>query len=183
MDMKTQFLDMSKQQVSTRDNISLIIDPAVSYRIINPNYAKFKVQNLEATIRTSTTNSLLRVIGKISFQELLEKRGSLADEIENELRPVMIGFGLKLEDIYIKDFILAGQLQSALCSSTREKKIAEAKVISAQSDVEVAKMIKESAELLNSSSSMQIRYFEVIQKISEGQNPKVIFLPLDLNFQ
>lgn len=42
------------------------------------------------------------------------------------------------------------------------KKKAESKVISAKSDVESAKLLRQAADMLSSDAAMQIRYFEVI---------------------
>lgn len=50
----------------------------------------------------------------------------------------------------------------ALSAAARERRIAESKVISAQAEVEAAKLMKESAGILNISPAMQIRYFETI---------------------
>lgn len=56
--------------------------------------------------------------------------------------------------------------------------MAEAKIISASSDVESAKMLREAADLLSSEAAMQIRYLEAMQQVSKSDNPKVVFLPL-----
>lgn len=60
-------------------------------------------------------------------------------------------------------------------------RLGESKVISAKSDVESAKLLREAADSLNSNSAMQIRYFDTIQQFSKLQVPKIMFLPLSSN--
>jgi len=63
-------------------------------------------------------------------------------------------WGIKVEEFFIKDLIINSSLSEALSSAAKEKKLAEAKIISAKSDVESAKMMREAAELLNTSAAM-----------------------------
>ena len=65
-----------------------------------------------------------------------------------------------------------------MSSVAKQKRLAEATIISAKADVEAAKMMKEASELLDSKAAMQIRYLEVIQEIAQKPNPKVLFLSL-----
>lgn len=64
--------------------------------------------------------------------------------------------------------ILTPQMQSDLAAAAKNKRIAEAKVISAQADVESAKLMREAAEALNSKAAMQIRFLETLQMLARG---------------
>ena len=63
-------------------------------------------------------------------------------------------------------------------SAAIQKRLSEATIISAKADVEAAKMLKETSEILNSASAMQIRYLEVIQNVSHKSASKLLFLNL-----
>ena len=60
----------------------------------------------------------------------------------------------------------------------KQKRLAEATIISAKADVEAAKMMKEASDLLDSKAAMQIRYLEVIQELAQRPIPKVVFMSL-----
>lgn len=76
---------------------------------------------------------------------------------------------------------ISKELEITLSSAAKAKKIGESKVISAKSDVESAKMLREAADTLNSNAAMQIRYFETIQQMGKNQSAKILFLPLSSN--
>ncbi len=56
--------------------------------------------------------------------------------------------------VFIKDILLTPDLQSALSSAAKEKRLADSKLISARADVEAAKLMKESADILNTRPAM-----------------------------
>lgn len=61
-------------------------------------------------------------------------------------------------------------------SAAIQKRLSEATIIEAKANVEAAKMLKETSEILNSSSAMQIRYLETIQNITSKSGSKVMFM-------
>jgi len=65
-----------------------------------------------------------------------------------------------------------------MATATKQRRIGESKIISAKADVESAKLLREAADILDSKAAMQIRYLETIQNMTKGQNPKIMFLPL-----
>eukprot|EP00828_Plagiopyla_frontata_P033346 TRINITY_DN4329_c0_g2_i2.p3 TRINITY_DN4329_c0_g2~~TRINITY_DN4329_c0_g2_i2.p3 ORF type:complete len:125 (-),score=23.54 TRINITY_DN4329_c0_g2_i2:203-577(-) len=83
--------------------------------------------------------------------------------------------------VFIKDILLTQDLQVALSSAAKEKRLAASKLISARADVEAAKLMRESADILNTRPAMQIRYLETIQEIAKKPSPKLVFLPFDEN--
>lgn len=47
---KIHVLDLARQNVITKDNVSINIDTAVYYKVINPRYAYYRVQNFSLAI-------------------------------------------------------------------------------------------------------------------------------------
>ena len=84
--------------------------------------------------------------------------------------------GRQIEEIFIKDIQLSKDLQDSLSSAAKEKRLAESKIISAQADVEAAKLMRLAAEELDSKAAMQIRYLETLKQIGKS-NTRVIFIP------
>ena len=74
-------------------------------------------------------------------------------------------WGLFIENIFIKgninidlDLILQAETQRNMQSAAIQRRLSEATIIEAQANVETAKMMKETSEILNAQSAMQIRY-------------------------
>lgn len=87
-------------------------------------------------------------------------------------------FSSKVSLIGKVDLILGAETEKNLSAAAKQKRLAEAKIISAKADVESAKMLREAAEVLDSKAAMQIRYLEMIQDIAMRPAPKLLFLNL-----
>ena len=83
-----------------------------------------------------------------------------------------------MEQIYIKDMILSKELQTDLSMTAKTKRLAESKIISAEADVQSAKLMREAADILSSKAALQIRYLEILQFMAKGAGSKILFLPL-----
>lgn len=116
--------------------------------------------------------------GEHILQELLESREKLQDAIEQALDKATDGWGIFVDEVFIKDMQLTAELQSQLAATAKNQRLAQAKVISAQADTEAAKLMREAADFLDNKAAMQIRFLETLQMISKGPNQKILFLPL-----
>jgi regulator of protease activity HflC (stomatin/prohibitin superfamily) len=76
----------------------------------------------------------------------------------------------------IKDIILNQELQEILAAVAKEKRLAESKILNAQAEVESAKLMRQTADILSGKAAMQIRYLEAIQSMASNPNMKVVFL-------
>jgi erythrocyte band 7 integral membrane protein len=66
--------------------------------------------------------------------------------------------GILVERVFMEEIIVPTEIVKDLSSVARERRIAEATIISTKGDVESAKLMKESADLLDTKAAMQIRY-------------------------
>lgn len=180
--MKTVVLNLAPQTVITQDNVSLRIDTVVYYRPLNPYKLVYKLGNdfneIRNFISEMSYSAMRTVVGEVSFQKLLEDRKHVSSAIEAYVKQSVGTWGLYIENIFIKDLLLSKEVQSNLQSAAIQKRVSEANIISAKADVEAAKMLKETSEILNSQSAMQIRYLEALQNIISSDNSKTMFVSL-----
>ena len=75
------------------------------------------------------------------------------------------------------DFEISADLENELNSAPRARRIGQSSIISAQADVQIARMLADRSKLLDSSTAMQIRYLETLKTLSSKENCKVIYTP------
>jgi regulator of protease activity HflC (stomatin/prohibitin superfamily) len=93
------------------------------------------------------------------------------------IAPAAASWGIKVNDILLKDLRFSQELQESLSSAAKQKRIGESKIIIAQAEVESAKLMREASDILNTPAAMQIRYLETLQNMAKTANSKVIFMP------
>jgi regulator of protease activity HflC (stomatin/prohibitin superfamily) len=86
MDLRVVTIDVTRQEVMTRDNVPVTVDAVVYFRVIDPAAAVVRVENyLKATSLISQT-TLRSVLGQAELDELLAQR----DKINRERRAKII---------------------------------------------------------------------------------------------
>ena len=82
INMMEQVLDVPRQDVITKDNVSMQIETVVYYRAINPYKLVYKLRNdtqqIREFIKEISYSALRSVMGENVFQELLEHRSKVA---------------------------------------------------------------------------------------------------------
>ena len=127
IDMKTNILNLQPQTVITKDNVTLRIETTVYYRTINPYKLLYKLGNNLGEIRNfiaeMSYSAMRTVIGETIFQDLLEKRNTVADSIQAYVEQSVRTWGLLIENIFIKDLLLSEETKQNLQSAAIQKRV------------------------------------------------------------
>lgn len=75
-------MDLERQLILTKDNITVNIDTCVYYRIIQPKEAYYSLNSIQSSVSEVTYATLRTFCGENTLQDLLEKRQEISDQIE-----------------------------------------------------------------------------------------------------
>ncbi|KAK3828280.1 MAG: hypothetical protein J3Q66DRAFT_363434 [Benniella sp.] len=181
VDVKIQIADIPQQVIMTKDNVNVQIDSVLYWHIINPSQSVFGVSNVEAALIERTQTTLRHILGMRVLQELIENREAIGEEIQEVIDTPARSWGVKVESVLIKDITFSKELQESLSSAAQAKRMAESKVISAQAEVDSARLMRTAADILNTPAAMQIRYLETMTGMAKSSGSKVIFMPTQHN--
>lgn len=181
VDVKIQIVEVPRQVCMTKDNVNLNLTSVIYYHITSPHKAAFGITNVRQALMERTQTTLRHVVGARVLQDVIERREEIAQSIGEIIEGVATGWGVQVESMLIKDIIFSDELQESLSMAAQSKRIGESKVIAARAEVEAAKLMRMSADILSSAPAMQIRYLEAMQAMAKTSNSKVIFLPASQN--
>ncbi|CAO3567093.1 unnamed protein product [Mortierella alpina] len=177
VDMRVQISHIPNQVIMTKDNVNVHIDSIIYWHIIDPVQALYGVSDVRLALVERTKTTLRHVLGAKLLQEIIENREQLAHEIQSIIDAPAKVWGVTVESILIKDIQFSKSLQESLSSAAQAKRLAESKVIHAQSEVDSAKLMRQAAEFLNTPAAMQIRYLESMASMARNSGQKTIFMP------
>ncbi|KAF9540299.1 hypothetical protein EC957_004418 [Mortierella hygrophila] len=177
VDMRIQVSHILDQVIMTKDNVNVHIDSVVYWHVIDPFQSTYGISNVQQALVERTKTTLRQVLGAKLLQEIIENREQLGHEIQEMIDGPAHAWGVAVESILIKDIQFSKSLQEALSSAAQAKRIAESKVIQAQSEVDSAKLMRQAAEFLNTPAAMQIRYLESMASMARHSGQKTIFMP------
>ena len=182
VDIRIKTLDISKQDIITRDNIPVTADTSVFYKIVNPEYATTKIENSVRAVFNYTQGALRDVIGGMELDEVLTQREKISQEIRNVVDEETREWGIQITQIKIQQIELPENMKRAMAVQAEKEREKRATIIASEGELEAAKNIAKAAELLSHTpAAIQLRSLQTIQDISHEPSQKiVIFMPSDI---
>jgi regulator of protease activity HflC (stomatin/prohibitin superfamily) len=171
-----------KQDVISRDNVSVKVSAVVYFRIVDPEKAILQVINpIEATSQLAQT-TLRSVLGQHEMDEMLSQRDKLNAAIQQILDANTAVWGMKVSNVEIKDIDLDETMIRAMARQAEAERGRRAKIIHADGEKQAAETLAEAARLLSSEpASLQLRYLQTLADISNEKSSTIVFpLPIDL---
>jgi regulator of protease activity HflC (stomatin/prohibitin superfamily) len=182
VDLRVIVLNVPKQDVITRDNVSVKVNAVVYFRVVDPGKAIIQVANAwEATSQVAQT-TLRSVLGQHEMDDLLSQRDKLNADIQRILDQNTEAWGIKVSNVELKDVDLDESMIRAMARQAEAERNRRAKVINAEGEKQAAQALTEAAQILaQHGSALQLRYLQTLADISHDKSSLIIFpLPLDL---
>ncbi len=85
IDLREAVYDFPRQNVITKDNVSISINALLYFQIVDPKSAVYEIQNLPEAIEKLTQTNLRNLVGQLDLDESLVSR----DKINHELRAIL----------------------------------------------------------------------------------------------
>lgn len=127
LDLRTQTIDVPRQEVITKDNSPTNVDAIVFLRVVNPEDAFFKVQDYrDATISLAQTN-LRSLIGEMDLDDVFSNREVINSKLRQGLDEQTEAWGVKIEAVEIREVDPVERVKKAMeeqTSAEREKRAA-----------------------------------------------------------
>ncbi len=182
VDLRTIVLDVPKQDVISRDNVSVKVNAVVYFRIVDPGKAIMQVANpFEATSQLAQT-TLRSVLGQHELDEMLAERERLNADVQKILDNSTDVWGIKVSHVEIKHVDLDETMIRAIAKQAEAERTRRAKVIHAEGEKQAAAMLVEAAKLLGADPrAIQLRYMQTLTELGSERSTTIVFpMPIDL---
>jgi regulator of protease activity HflC (stomatin/prohibitin superfamily) len=182
VNMRIQTVDVSKQQAITQDNVPVLVNGVIFFKVIDPEAAAIKVENYWQAIIRLAQATLRDVVGKLSLDELLSHQEKLETEITKLVESSSRAWGLHVEAIKLEDIDVPEELKKMMsrqASSEREKR---ATIIKADGDRQAAAALAEAASTMAAApGAMQLRVLQTLDGLGpSASNTVVLAVPLEV---
>jgi regulator of protease activity HflC (stomatin/prohibitin superfamily) len=182
VDLRVIVLSVPKQDVITRDNVSVKVNAVIYFRVVDPGKAIIQVANaFDATSQVAQT-TLRSVVGQHEMDDLLAQRDKLNVDLQRILDQNTEAWGIKVSTVEIKDVDLDETMIRAMAKQAEAERTRRAKIINAEGEQQAAQRLVDAATMLATQpSAMQLRYLQTLADIAHERTQLLVFpLPLDL---
>lgn len=182
VDIRTMVIDVPKQDIMTRDNISAIVNAVVYYKVSDAKKAIIDVKHYEYVVSQISQTTMREIIGETSLDELLSQRDATAKKIQIILDKVTDPWGIKVESVELKEIILPESLVRVISQEAEAEREKRAILLRAKGELESSKNLKDAAtNLTKTKGALHLRTLQTIHALStENTDTTIYAIPTEL---
>ncbi|MFN1836311.1 slipin family protein [Balneola sp. MJW-20] len=182
VDLRVLTINVDKQEVITKDNVTVNVDAITFFRVVNAEDAVIQVERyIHATSMLAQT-TLRSIVGQVELDELLANRDKVNKNIQEIIDRQTDPWGVKVVSVEVRDVVLPENMKRAMARQAETERDRRAKVINAEGEFQAAKKLVEAAKMIQTApAALQLRFLQTMNEISE-ENATFAFIPLPMDF-
>lgn len=167
-DMRQQVLEVSGQEILTRDKATLRVNLQAVFKVVDAKKALIDNKDAEKQLYTLIQLALRENIGQLTIDELLAEKVALSEKITGIVAVKAEALGFKLYDCGIRDIILPGEIREIMNQVLVAQKKAEANMITRREETASTRSLLNTAKLMEDNAMLwKIKEMEYVEKIAE----------------
>ena len=132
IDLRESVYDFPRQNVITKDNVSIGINALIYFQIVNPKSAVYEIQNLPEAIEKLTQTTLRNIIGELDLDEVLVSRDTINHKLRNILDEASNKWGVKVNRVELQDVIPPADIQASMEKQMKAERDRRAAILEAE---------------------------------------------------
>lgn len=171
IDLRTVTIDVAKQVVITRDNVTVDVDAVIYYRVVEPEKAIIQVENFRLATSLLAQTTLRDVLGQIDLDDLLSKREELNKKLQAILDQHTDPWGIKVTAVTLRDVSLPDQMLRAIAKQAEAEREKRSRIILADGELQASKTMTEAAKLYGEAPvAIRLRELQTLAEIAREKN-------------
>ena len=132
IDLRETVYAFPRQNVITKDNVSISINALLYFQIVDPKSAVYEIQNLPDAIEKLTQTTLRNLVGQIDLDETLVSRDKINQELRAILDEATNKWGVKVNRVELQDIIPPVDIQTAMEKQMKAERDRRAAILEAE---------------------------------------------------
>ena len=182
VDIRSTPIDVPKQEIITKDNVTVGVDAVVYLRVIDAGKAMLETTNYVYATSQFAQAALRDVTGNADLDELLSKREEISEKIKEIVDSETDKWGIDVENVKIQNIELPQDMKRAMAKQAEAERERRAVVITAEGEKQAAQSVADAAAMLSKiPGGINIRTLQTLEKIAvEPSQKTLVILPSEL---
>ena len=182
VDMRVKAVDVPDQKAITRDNVSVMVNAVIYYKVTGAEKAIIEVEDFRYAISQFAQTTMRNIVGEATLDELLANREKIAERIRVIVDKETDVWGLKVNNVELKDVSLPEEMERVIAKQAEAEREKRAVIIKAEGEVASAENMAKAAKVLASSDgALHLRTLQSLNDISSDKSNTIVFaIPLEV---
>lgn len=182
VDVRSTPIDVPKQEIITRDNVTAGVDAVVYFRVLDPAKAVLETTNYVYATSQFAQAALRDITGNFELDELLSKREEISVKIKEIVDAQTSQWGIDVENVKIQNIELPQDMKRAMAKQAEAERERRSNIINAEGEKSAAQTLAEAAKIISSvPGALNLRTLNTIERISTEPSQKTTMLfPIEL---
>lgn len=180
VDLRLQALEVSGQDILTRDKVALRLNLSATWRYTDALRAFTQLQKPAEHLYRELQFGLRAAVGTRLLDELLENKGVIDEIVTAYVRGKLEDYGLAVESVGVKDIVLPGEMKAILAQVVEAGKSAEANVIRRREETAATRSLLNTAKVMEDNPvALRLKELETLERVAERIDKISVFGGLD----
>ena len=132
IDLRETVYDFPRQNVITKDNVTISINALLYFQIVDPRKALYSIENLPEAIEKLTQTNLRNLVGQLALDETLVSRDIINDKLREILDKATDKWGVKVNRVELQDIVPPASIQQAMEKEKKAEQDRRATILEAE---------------------------------------------------
>ncbi len=173
-------LDVARQDVMTKDNISVSVDAVVFMKVVSTKDSLVNIQNVWNSVMKYAQTTLRDVVGDVELDELLARRDEIANRIAKIVERETQDWGVDITSVNLQNVELPEDMKRVIARQAEAEREKRAVIIKSEGELTAAENL-EKAVMQMSNRALYLRTLSSLEDISYDQSNTIVFaIPMDM---
>jgi regulator of protease activity HflC (stomatin/prohibitin superfamily) len=171
-----------RQEVITRDNVPVLIDGVLFFKVVNVENAVMQIQDYIWGVTRLAQTALRDVVGGVTLDELLAERERIGKMVQEMVEKQARDWGLDVTAIRLQDIGMAEELKKIMSRQAAAEREKRATITKAEGDRLAAENLAAAAATMTASpGAMQLRTLQTIDGLGpQASNTVLLAVPIEV---
>jgi hypothetical protein len=168
VDLRPQPLEVTAQEILTKDRIAIRVTLTAFYRVIDPVMAATSTSDLSNTLYRLVQFAIREAVATRTLDDILAARDTIDQEVRAYVEGRAKALGAEVGEIGVKDVILPGDVRDLLNKVVEAERVAKANLIRRQEETAATRSLLNTAKLMeNNPLLIRLKELEALEKLVE----------------
>jgi len=168
LDLRPQAVEITAQEMLTKDRIALRVTLTAFRRIVDPERAVAMVADVDAWLYRLAQFAIREAVAARTLDEVLSAKSALDAELRAYVRERIADTGIEVTEIGVKDVILPGEIRELVNKVVEAERTAKANLIRRQEETAATRSLLNTARLMEENPLLlRLKELESLERLVE----------------